>query len=268
MMEQNQDISVDSYLQERKDPTDAELRLFLLEVDNHCPLCGKELQARSQKKLREKKFQIAHIYPNKPTKEQSAVLNGLERLGNNSESFENRIALCKDCHGTQDYHTTSEEYSHLADIKKALLLKSTLHASTMTLGLETEIEEIINKIVALSENEFTDLNYLAVPLANKFYPNEVLLKIKVNGYVTTYFTYIHELFRTLERTSNFDFEVLSMQIRAAFQKMNNTGANKNEIFEAMNSWIGRKTTNTCRSACEAITSFFVQNCEVFHEIPK
>ena len=69
-MEQNQDISVDSYLQERKDPTDAELRLFLLEVNNHCPLCGKELQSRSQKKLREKKFQIAHIYPNKPTKEQ------------------------------------------------------------------------------------------------------------------------------------------------------------------------------------------------------
>ncbi len=267
---EKQEISetIDNYLQKRKDPTDAELRLFLLEVDNHCPLCGKELQSRTQKKLREKRFQIAHIYPNSPTKEQLDVLNGLERLGQNSESFENRIALCKDCHGTQDYHTTPEEYNHLKAIKESLLLKTTLHDATLTLGLEIEIEQIISKIATLTENELAELNYLAIPLADKFYPNEILLKTKVNSYVTIYFTYIRELFRNLERASSFDFNILSMQIRAAFQKMDNAGANKNEIFEAMNLWIGRKTLNTCHSACEAITSFFVQNCEVFYEVSK
>ena len=49
-------LKTDSYLQPRKNPTEAELRLFLREVNYHCPLCGKELQSRQQKKLSEKKF--------------------------------------------------------------------------------------------------------------------------------------------------------------------------------------------------------------------
>ncbi|RGI01125.1 hypothetical protein DXD88_11235 [Coprobacillus sp. TM10-10] len=56
---------------------------------------------------------MAHIYPNSPTVEQYLELKGLERLGDNSESFDNKIALCKDCHSTQDYHTTNEDYLKL-----------------------------------------------------------------------------------------------------------------------------------------------------------
>lgn len=115
--ELNQIIEDDSYLIARKDPSEAELRLFLREVNFHCPLCGKELQNRRQKKQRQKLFEIAHIYPNRPTLEQYSVLSGMERLGNNSETFENKIALCKNCHSTQDFHTTVEEYQRLLDIK-------------------------------------------------------------------------------------------------------------------------------------------------------
>lgn len=267
-MEEKNNIPIEKYLIKRKDPTDAELRLFLLEVDNHCPLCAKELQSRMQKKPREKQFQIAHLYPNSPTITQFEKLNDLERLGDNSESFENRIALCKDCHGTQDYNTTAEEYTNLVKVKKALLLKTTLQNATMTLGLENDIEKIVNKIATLDENELAELNYLAVPLANKFYPNEILLKTKVNGYVTTYFVYIRELFGNQEKASNQNFEILSMQIHAAFLKLDKTGASKNDIFDAITSWIGRKTLSSNLEACEAVTSFFVQSCEVFHEISK
>lgn len=44
----------------------------------------------------------------RPTQEQYTILQGLKRLGADSESYENKIALCKDCHGTQDYHTTKD----------------------------------------------------------------------------------------------------------------------------------------------------------------
>ena len=47
------------------------------------------------------------------TLEQYLELKGLERLGDNSESFDNKIALCKDCHSTKDYHTTKEDYLKL-----------------------------------------------------------------------------------------------------------------------------------------------------------
>jgi len=259
-------LSADTYLQPREQPKEAELRLFLREVNYHCPLCGKELQSRNQKKLSEKKFQIAHIYPNSPTDEQYNTLTGLERLGLTSESFENKIALCKDCHGTQDFHTTAEEYQQLKDIKKTCLNKTALHDTTLTLGLENEIESVVEKICGLKESDISELNYEAVRISNKFIPEEMLLKSKITGYVITYFTYIRDLFKNMEMSSDFNFNILSGQIHACFVKMDLTGANKTEIFNSMVEWINNKTQNSSKSACEAIISFFVQHCEVFYEI--
>ena len=99
----------DKYLIPRKKPTLADEQLFLKEVDYACPLCGKDLRNHQQTKPN-KLYEIAHIYPNSPTKEQYIALNGVERLGENSEDFKNKIALCKDCHDTQDYHTNKTDY--------------------------------------------------------------------------------------------------------------------------------------------------------------
>lgn len=259
-------LEADTYLQQRGKPTEAELRLFLREVNYHCPLCGKELQSRKQKKSSEKKFHIAHIYPNSPTEEQYDILQGAARLGDNSESFENKIALCKDCHGTQDFHTTEEEYLELLEIKKTFLRQTALHDATLTLGLENEIENVVKKISGLKESEISGINYEAVYIANKFVSDEMLLKSKITGYVMTYFTYIRYLFKNMEMTTAFNFDILSGQIRACFIKMDSSGANKSEIFESMVEWINNKTQNISKFACEAIISFFVQHCEVFYEI--
>lgn len=262
----NAEINGDSYLQPRKNPTPAELRLFLLEVDNHCPLCGKELLSRKQKKLEEKRFQIAHIYPNSHTAEQEKELGKLERLGSNSESFENRIALCKDCHGTQDYHTKADEYLDLVKIKKDLLRKTSLHDLVQPSGLEDEISEVVKKITNISEEELSALNYVAVPLVNKIENKEILLKTKIQGYVTNYYPYIRDLFRNLEKSGSFNFEVMCMQIRTCFIKMNAGGVSQIEIYNAMVDLLNNKTLKVSPMACEAVVAFFVQNCEVFDEI--
>ena len=82
----------DAYLQTRKRNHDYEIRLFLHEVNFCCPLCGKLLQSRYQKKPAARRFEIAHIYPNSPTQKQYETLAGLERLGTTCEDFENKIA--------------------------------------------------------------------------------------------------------------------------------------------------------------------------------
>ncbi|MCR0408480.1 hypothetical protein MKD14_06190 [[Clostridium] innocuum] len=262
------DPGLNGYLQPRVKPNEAEVRLFLREVNYHCPLCGAELQSHKQKKLSERKFQIAHIYPNSPTEKQAITLKGLKRLGNTCESFENKIALCKNCHGTQDYQTTAEDYLKLLEKKEKCLRQTALEDATATLGLETEIESVIRNIVKIDEVDIEELNYKAVPIANKFEKGEGALKIKVKGYVLAYFTYITDLFKSLDSNSTFNFNILCMQIRTCFMKMNDTKANKNEIFDAMVQWINNKTGNISKEACEAIVSFFIQNCEVFYEITK
>ncbi len=262
------DSELIGYLQPRKKPNEAEIRLFLREVDYHCPLCGCELQSRKQKKLSEKKFQIAHIYPNSPTESQAKALKGLKRLGDNCEAFENKIALCKACHGTQDYQTTAKDYLKLLEKKEKCLRQTALEDTTITLGLENEIGNVISKIVEMNESDMEELNYGVITIANKFEKSEKLLKTKVTGYVLTYFTYIRDLFKGIESNSSFDFDVLSMQIHACFKKMNNTKASKNEIFDGMVMWIDNKTGNISKGACEAVISFFIQHCEVFYEITK
>ena len=43
-----------------------------------------------------------------------------------NEDYENKIALCKNCHGTQDYHTTKDDYLSLLSLKEKQNLKNLL----------------------------------------------------------------------------------------------------------------------------------------------
>ena len=264
--ELNKIIESDPYHKERENPSPSDLRLYLREVDYHCPLCGKELQSRKQKKAEQQKFQIAHIYPNSPTIVQYDLLHNLERLGTNCEDFENKIALCVDCHQTQDYHTTVEEYNHLLNIKKRCLTQTALHNATNTLGLETEIKQIASKLSTLSERDFEELNYDPVPIAKKFTNQEILLKSKVVANVLTFYPYIRESFREIDGQNGFNLQVLSEQIRSCFIKMNAISQDKTLVFSKIVEWIMHKTQSNSMESCEAIVSFFVQNCEVFYEI--
>lgn len=259
-------IEQDPYHIERKKADEEDIRLYLREVGFHCPLCGVELQSRQQKKKEQKKFQIAHIYPNRPTIEQYLLLHNLERLGNNCEDFENKIALCVSCHQTQDLHTTVDEYIRLLNIKKHCLEKTVLHDTTSTLGLEIEIQKVVEKLTQLLDSDLAELNYEPVPIANKFTNQEVLLKFKISSYVTYFYPYIRDCFKNLDGKNGFNLQVLSGQIHNAFLKMDTISKNKADIFSEIVEWIKNKTQSDSQEACEAIVSFFVQNCEVFYEI--
>lgn len=261
-------LAQDTYVQPRKNFTEDEIRLFLREVDYHCPLCGKELQSGRQKKRAQKLFEIAHIYPNRPTPKQYEELDGLDRLGDNSESYENKIALCKDCHDIQDYNTTKEEYFSLLNKKRACLQKTALNDATISLGLEEDIEVVVRQICEMKDSDFEGLCYDPVLLANKFTTNERLLKTKVSGYVTNYYPYIRTLFQTMELTSRFCMDILNMQIKSCFLKMEKITTDKTLLFDQMVNWIKTKTLAKSMPACEAVVSFFIQHCEVFHEITK
>ena len=264
--ELNEIIENDPYHKVREKPSNSDLRLYLREVGYHCPLCGKELQSRKQKKPEQKKFQIAHIYPNRPTVEQYVLLHNLERLGTDCESFENKIALCAGCHQTQDYHTTVEEYVHLLNIKKRCLTQTALHDATNTLGLEEEIDEIVSKLSTLSEGDVAELNYDPSRIAKKFTNQDILLKSKVTNYVVTFYPYIRDSFKKLDGKNGFNMQVLFEQIRSCFIKMNEISQDKTLVFSKIVEWIMHKTQSNSLESCEAVVSFFVQNCEVFYEI--
>lgn len=258
-------IATDPYLKERKAPTEPEQQLYLKEVSFVCPLCGKILRHRKQGK-RNKLYEIAHIFPNSPTEEQYERLGKLTRLGDSSESFENKIALCKDCHAQQDYHTTEEDYLKLLKKKQHFLQLTDLHEATLTMGLELQIADVVKKVCSLREDEMATLNYAPVRLTKKFSANEFLLKNRVSMYVTSYYPYIRDCFKDQEGVNGFRLDALSLQIKSCFIKMEGLSDNKSDIFDQLVNWVMSKTCSASRESCEAVVSFFVQNCEVFHEI--
>lgn len=263
--ELNAEIQADPYLINRKKPTAYEERLYLKEVHHKCPLCGKSLLVQGQPK-ENKLYEIAHIYPNSPTPDQRIALNGLQRLGSNSEDYENKIALCRDCHKQQDFQTTKEDYLKLYQIKQNLLRQTILESIADNLPLEDGIAEVISRLCTLSEDDFATLNYSPVTLAKKFDASDYLLKNKVLNNVTTYYPHIRQQLRSMEGTNGFSSEAVRLQIRCCFVKMEMNTDNKTEIFNQMVMWLKNKTLSSSTEACEAVISFFVQDCEVFREI--
>lgn len=102
---------VDAYCKDRKDPTPAQELIYLGEVQDKCPKCGKPLVRQGTRKVN-KDFEIAHIFPCNPTADDMAVLEGVELYGQNSETMDNKIALCHDCHEDYDNNKTKEKYEY------------------------------------------------------------------------------------------------------------------------------------------------------------
>ena len=94
----------------------------------------------------------------------------------------------------------------------------------------------------------------------------MLLKKRIGVYVTDYYPYIRDCFKEQEGVDGFRLDALSLQIKCCFIKMEGISENKSDIFDHLVDWIKSKTRSTSKDACEAVISFFVQNCEVFHEI--
>jgi hypothetical protein len=261
--------SNDTYLLERIAITDNMDNAYLLEVGGICPLCGKYMLAAKGKRMN-KQYQIAHIYPNSPTPNEVVELKGLERLGTNCEEFENRIALCKDCHGYYDDHKTKEEYLNLLRIKKGLLSISKAKIATSNQDLEQEIIIVINALSQIDQNKLQEmkLDYKALKISNKIENTYAILKIKIENYVCIYFNFIKETFQNLDQAGQINFKLVASEIKTSFLKCEKEMISKSEIFESLVKWLKSKSIGSSNEACEAVISYFVQSCEVFHEISK
>ncbi|WP_238882959.1 ABC-three component system protein [Clostridium sp. YIM B02551] len=261
--------SKDTYLIERIPITNNMDNAYLLEVGGLCPLCGKYMLAAKGKRIN-KQYQIAHIYPNSPTPNEVMELKGLERLGDNCEEFENKIALCKDCHGYYDDHKTKDEYLNLLTIKKELLSATKTKIATSNQDLEQEIIIVINALSKVDINtlEKMKLDYQALKISNKIENTYAILKVKIESYVCVYFNFIKETFQNLDQAGQLNFNLVSSEIKTSFLKCEKEMNSKNEIFDSLVKWLKSKSVGSSNEACEAVVSYFVQNCEVFHEITK
>lgn len=250
-------------LSKRGNIDDATYQLHLKEVDYVCPLCGKSLSYSNKKN---KIDQIAHIFPHSPRPNEENILLGVELLGDNSEDFQNKIALCPICHKKYDTNKSREEYERLVKIKKKkyslLLTKENMTKQC----LEDDIVSVLDAISNISDEIFDGIEkYTALKISQKIDAKHTALKRKIENYVSDYYLFIEEQLKNLD-AKGLKFNRIKAQIHSVYTQREFD--DPEDIFRLIVEWIKSKNNLLDDTACEIVVSFFVQNCEVFDEISK
>ena len=86
-------------------------------------------------------------------------------------------------------------------------------------------------------------------------------KIKHN--VTDYFYYIRGVLLEIERESPSKTDLISSQVKTYYIKQKSLDLSQQEIYSNIVDWLNNRTKPQTLEAAEIVTSFFIQNCEVF-----
>lgn len=234
------------------------------QVNRVCPLCQEPLFYQKNNKTH-KNYELAHIYPLNPTLFEQKLLENELRLSDNVNDEDNLIPLCKICHGQFDNPRTVEEYRKLFAIKKSLIERSIQENIWQRYVIEEEISKIIEAI-------YND-HQLEGDAKVDFNPKEIDDKLdetitrptkrKIKNNVTDYYILIRDNFAELDRAKGDLSETISLQIKTYYLKQKGMGFEQQKIFDNIVMWIHTKTNPKTYDAAEILTSFFVQNCEVF-----
>ena len=103
-------------------------------------------------------------------------------------------------------------------------------------------------------------------LKRKIAGDNALLVLKVRAYVTEYYKFIEGCFSDLDDEGRLSFALIASQVKTFYLSINEKKVRQSVVFDAVSDWIGKRAHSSDRAACEALTSFFIQNCEVFDEI--
>jgi hypothetical protein len=237
------------------------------EVDGICPLCPKPLMYFKNGKS-EKRYEVAHIYPLNPTKNEIELLKDEEKLSNDPNDITNLICLCVECHTIYDKPKTVEEYRKLVVKKRALLTKK----SAKDLWNETKVEiEILALIEHLSSDDLEIdgqdiLKYDPKTIDDKTSQSlPYLSRRKIHRDVQDFYYFIKEKFIEIDKSQPLTSEIISNQVRTHYLLLTKKfgAAQQKEVLDGMVSWLAKRTNQDSYEASEIVISYFIQNCEVF-----
>lgn len=236
---------------------------LLAEVENVCPMCGKILLGEKAGKVL-KRFHKAHIYPHSPNTQQKETLKDISPPSD-IESMDNLIALCKDCHERQDVFTTKEDYLKLYELKQLLAGRYLAKSSLSEVPVESDILKVLKELEVMEPCEVGTFVMDPIPIKQKIHSG--VFQNKVLGLATLYYPYLRFQFQNMDSRKTQKFAQIATQIKLAFLTAENESMFLEDIFNQMVEWLVHKTLG-CKTSCEVVIAFFIQDCEVFHAVSK
>jgi hypothetical protein len=240
--------------------------ILYAETGGCCPLCTQPIlfQKKGSKKL-SKGYEIAHIYPLHPTQSQITALIDFP-VPTEINALENVIALCPNCHTKYDKDFKIDELKTLRRIKDEYLSDTKAKFTVSQHTIQEEVYEILDAIAEFDFDETSlspanfDISTVDKKLKTGMSP---LQKREIKMNAISFYVRIRDHIRTLEQQDQASVKILLNQINSYYLTMNKQNPeNKDLVFNYVAQWISSKTNKSILAA-KVLTSFFVQNCEVF-----
>lgn len=257
-------VSPSDYQKERRKPTPNDRKILLEEVNGLCPSlgCGKSLVNEKEGRIYED-YEVAHIFPNRFKDMEETILADVEVDGDTSESLDNWIALCHDCHKRYDEQKTVVSYQQMLELKRHLASELKAKKGISYEKVEDGIDKAIHSLMNINKDELEKagkLGYEVMTVREKVADDDVLC-LNIEDQVTRYFNYISAQFKQLDSSGD-HFELICASVKKVYLKLKVEGLSKSDIFEKITDWFVSKT-QAPRHVCGIMTSFFVQDCDVY-----
>jgi HNH endonuclease len=240
--------------------------ILYAETGGCCPLCTLPILFQKKGSSKPNKgYEVAHIYPLNPTQSQVRALVGYP-VPPDINALENVIALCPTCHTKYDKVFKLDELTRLRKIKDGYLSEARAKLTASEHTIQEEVYEILDAIsafdfdeTALSPTTF-DVSTVDKKLKTGMSP---LQKHEIKANAINFYVRIRDYIRKLEQQDQASVKILQNQINSYYLAMNKQNPeNKDLVFNYVAQWISTKTNKPILAA-KVLTSFFVQNCEVF-----
>lgn len=245
---------------------------LLEEVSFVCPLCHNQLIKNVNGKSI-KKYKIVRLYPENDdeTELKNAVEEGTIKKPIRGDLNSNKFALCKNCAEDYEETFTLRMFTQLSKLKEAFVKSYLSRVSIDKIEIEEEIRNIIKGLSEIKqETEIKELSLSALRIDQKIYPENFLLKKEETDRVIYFYHYINKLFSEMDENNKGSFDLIASEISNAYEHLNKSQLSQNEIVDQLAQWIKKKSRCEEKelNVCHIVVAYFIQNCEVFHEISK
>ena len=129
---------------------------------------------------------------------------------------------------------------------------------------EVTLVRIISTLSALDEvGNLPRLHMNAVKVKKKAARCSAPLVKDMTEHVAQYYNFIAEQMGLMEAAGQLNSKKLALQVQLQYETLKESNLSQEQIFYAVRDWIKTKSNTDHEYACNIITAFFVQNCEVF-----
>ncbi len=243
---------------------------LLQQVNQECPLCHISLIASVRGKTIYR-YAVTRIFPEECPADNESEFAELHNKPTNINDITNKICLCDNCATNYLYAPSIETYDKLYRIKWSSLNHSGLRKASDQVPLDDKIIHILSNIkeTDIDSIDFSTFRMKPLKIKQKIAPTNKTLMKAINDDNAAYYFFIKEHL-SQQDTIRGSFKKIAHAVQLCFDELSEKTADQDEIYNALIQWIldTQHLSNYYRTAAHIVISFFVQNCEVFDEIPE